>query len=291
MLPAIDDLAQSSSSSKRLAPQGREGGARRAYSSTGSTFGQRRPQLVVREWLCHVLYPCQPLDSLRPSECRHCQQCDMLQFGSRDTFGQSSTSVRMDGTMRVGSDRKCEMDKPLGPSIKWPRLVEGCAKLLKGGPYIWVVLRDVLRSVRQGDRRIFGDISRRLFHWSSLMCGSVSDASYRIWIAYCRHSSTSGSPALPEPTTRSSCRTTRRCWTPRANSLRSSSSRRNPSQTGRSPKSVSNRCTVTRPKCCRGIGENLECWSGRSRTACMTTAHSRAEGRRRRESVHVEFAP
>ncbi|MDT5194262.1 MAG: hypothetical protein QOH20_1016, partial [Mycobacterium sp.] len=58
----------------------------------------------------------------------------MLQFGSRDSFSQSSTCVRMDGTMRVGSDRMCEMDKPFGPSIKWPRLVEGCAKLLKGGP-------------------------------------------------------------------------------------------------------------------------------------------------------------
>jgi hypothetical protein len=119
---------------------------------------------------------------LRPSECRHRQQCDMLQFGSRDTFSQSSTSVRMDGTMRVGSDRKCEMDKPLGPSIKWPRLVEGCAELLKGGPDVWVVPCNVLRSLWQGDRRIFGDISRRLFHWSSLMCGSVSNASYRIWI-------------------------------------------------------------------------------------------------------------
>jgi hypothetical protein len=105
-----------------------------------------------------------------------------------------------------------------------------------------VVLCNVLRSLGQCDRRIFGDISRRLFHWSSLMCGSVSDASYRIWIAYCRHSSTSGSPALPEPTTRSSCLATRRCWTTRANSLRSSSSRRNPRQRARSPKSVSNRC-------------------------------------------------
>ncbi|MDT5360171.1 MAG: hypothetical protein QOC69_1933 [Mycobacterium sp.] len=84
----------------------------------------------------------------------------MLQFGSRDSFSQSSTCVRMDGTMRVGPDRMCEMDKPFGPSIKWPRLVEGCAKLLKGGPYIWVVLCNVLRSLRQGDRRIFGDISR-----------------------------------------------------------------------------------------------------------------------------------
>jgi hypothetical protein len=83
-----------------------------------------------------------------------------------------------------------------------------------------VVLCNVLRSLRQGDRRIFGDISRRLFHWSSLMCGSVSNASYRTWIAYCRHSSTSGSPASPERTTRSSCLTTRRCWTTRANSWR-----------------------------------------------------------------------
>jgi hypothetical protein len=81
------------------------------------------------------------------------------------------------------------------------------------------------------------------------MCGSVSNASYRIWIAYCRHSSTSGSPASPERTTRSSCLTTRRCWTTRANSWRSSSSRRNPSRRARSPKSVSNRC---RPRVDRG---------------------------------------
>ncbi|MDT5360170.1 MAG: Fumarylacetoacetate hydrolase family [Mycobacterium sp.] len=45
---------------------------------------------------------------------------------------------------------------------------------------------------------------------------------------------------------------------------------------------------VTRPKFCRGIGENLECRSGRSRPACIAVAHSRAEGWRRRESVHVE---
>jgi hypothetical protein len=33
----------------------------------------------------------------------------------------------------VGSDRKCEMDKPLGSSIKWPRLAEGSAKVPQGG--------------------------------------------------------------------------------------------------------------------------------------------------------------
>src|SRR4051794_9328998 len=48
----------------------------------------------------------------------------MLKFGSGETFGQSSTSVRMDSTMRVGSDRKCEMDKPLGSSIKWLAIAE-----------------------------------------------------------------------------------------------------------------------------------------------------------------------
>ena len=85
----------------------------------------------------------------------------MLKFGSRETFGQSSTSVRMDSTMRVGSDRKCEMDKPLGSSIKWPRLAEGSAKLLQGGPNIGVFLSDVLRNWRQGDIRILGEICRR----------------------------------------------------------------------------------------------------------------------------------
>ena len=85
----------------------------------------------------------------------------MLKFGGRETFGQSSTSVRMDGTMRVRSDRKCEMDKPLGSSIKWPRLTEGGAKLLDGGPDIGVFLSDVLRSWRQSDTRILGEIGRR----------------------------------------------------------------------------------------------------------------------------------
>jgi hypothetical protein len=85
----------------------------------------------------------------------------MLKFGSRETFGQSSTSVRMDSTMRIGSDRKCEMDKPLGSSIKWPRLAEGSAKLLQGGPNIGMFLCDVLRNWRQGDFRILGEICRR----------------------------------------------------------------------------------------------------------------------------------
>ncbi len=85
----------------------------------------------------------------------------MLKFGGRETFGQSSTSVRMDGTMRVGSDRKCEMDKPLGSSIKWPRLTEGSAKLLDGGPDIGVFHCDVRWSWRQGDIRILGEIGRR----------------------------------------------------------------------------------------------------------------------------------
>ena len=85
----------------------------------------------------------------------------MLKFGSRETFGQSSTSVRMDSTMRVGSDRKCEMDKPFGSSIKWPRLAEGSAKLLKGGPDIGVFICQVLRSWRQIDSRVLGEISRR----------------------------------------------------------------------------------------------------------------------------------
>jgi hypothetical protein len=46
---------------------------------------------------------------------------------------------------------------------------------------------------------------------------------------------------------------------------------------------------VTRPKCCRGIGENLECRSGRSRTACIAAAHSRAEDRRQRENAKPEI--
>ena len=96
-----------------------------------------------------------------PSECRHCQKCDVLEFGSRETFGQSSTSMRMDGTIRVGSDRKCEMDKPFGSSIKWTRLTERSAKLLDGGPDIGVFPSDVLRSWRQGDTRILGEIGRR----------------------------------------------------------------------------------------------------------------------------------
>ena len=85
----------------------------------------------------------------------------MLKFGSRETFGQSLTSVRMDSTMRVGSDRKCEMDKPLGSSIKWPRLAEGSAKLLKGGSDSGVFICQVLRSWRQIDCRVLGEISRR----------------------------------------------------------------------------------------------------------------------------------
>jgi len=53
------------------------------------------------------------------------------------------------------------MDKPLGSSIKWPRLAEGSAKLLQGGPNIGVFLCDVLRNWRQGDFRILGEICRR----------------------------------------------------------------------------------------------------------------------------------
>jgi len=113
----------------------------------------------------YVLYPRQALDSLRPSERGHCQQCDMLKFGSRETLGESSTSVRMDRTMRVSSNRKCEVDKSLGSSVKRPRLAKGSAKLLKGSPDIRVILRDVLRSRRQADFRILGEISRRCsFH-------------------------------------------------------------------------------------------------------------------------------
>ena len=67
----------------------------------------------------------------------------------------------MYSTMRVGSDRKCEMDKPLGSSIEWPRLTEGSAKLLDGGPDIGVFHCDVLWSWRQGDIRILGEIGRR----------------------------------------------------------------------------------------------------------------------------------
>ena len=85
----------------------------------------------------------------------------MLKFGSCETLGESSTSVRMDRTMRVSSNRKCEVDKSLGSSIKRPRLAKGSAKLLKGSPDIRVILRDVLRNWRQGDFRILGKISGR----------------------------------------------------------------------------------------------------------------------------------
>ncbi|WP_324933079.1 hypothetical protein [Mycobacterium sp.] len=67
----------------------------------------------------------------------------------------------MDGTMRVGADRECEMDKPLGAYIKWPRLAHRSAKLLKRGPNVGVVTRDVLWRRRHRDRRILGQISRR----------------------------------------------------------------------------------------------------------------------------------
>ena len=67
----------------------------------------------------------------------------------------------MDGTIRVGSDRECEVDKPLSSSIKWPRLAQGSAKGLDGRPDIGVFLCDVLRNWRQGDTRILGEIGRR----------------------------------------------------------------------------------------------------------------------------------
>jgi hypothetical protein len=121
--------------------------------------------LTVRALLGQVLYPRQPLGSLRPPQRRRCQQCDMLEFSSRQAFGQTSTSVRMNSAIGVGSERQCEMDKPLGSSIKWPRLAEGGSKLLKRGPDIGVFLRDAFRDRRQGDRRILGEISRQcLFH-------------------------------------------------------------------------------------------------------------------------------
>jgi len=50
-------------------------------------------RLFVRGGLRHVLYPREALDGLRPSQRRRCQQCDMLEFGGRETLGQSSTSV------------------------------------------------------------------------------------------------------------------------------------------------------------------------------------------------------
>jgi hypothetical protein len=84
----------------------------------------------------------------------------MLEFGRCQTFGERSTSMRMYGTLRVRSDRKCNMDKPLGSSIKRSRLAEGRAKLLKGRPDIGVVARDVRRDRGQGNPRILRKINR-----------------------------------------------------------------------------------------------------------------------------------
>ena len=117
--------------------------------------------LFIGGLLWHVLYPCKALDRLRRTECRHCQKCDVLKLGGSETFGQSSTSVRMDGTIRVGSDRECEVDKPLSSSIKWPPPGSGQRQGPGRPPNIGVFLRDVLRNWRQGDTRILGEIGRR----------------------------------------------------------------------------------------------------------------------------------
>jgi hypothetical protein len=85
----------------------------------------------------------------------------MLKVSGRETFGKSSTGVRMDSTLRVGSDRKGKMDKPFGSCIERPRIAEGGAESLKGGPHIGVILRDVLRDWRQIDRRILREVGGR----------------------------------------------------------------------------------------------------------------------------------
>jgi hypothetical protein len=85
----------------------------------------------------------------------------VLKFSRRQAFGQSSTSVRMDSAMGIGSDCKCEMDQSLGPAVKGPRLTDGSAELLNGCPHIGVLIRDVLWNWRQSDCGIFGEISRR----------------------------------------------------------------------------------------------------------------------------------
>jgi hypothetical protein len=68
----------------------------------------------------------------------------MLKFSRRETFGQSSASMRMDRAMRIGSDRKCEMDQPLYSSVKRARLAGGSTELLNGGPHGGVLIGDVL---------------------------------------------------------------------------------------------------------------------------------------------------
>ena len=85
----------------------------------------------------------------------------MFKFGSAQTLGQASASVRMDSTMGVRSQREREVDKPLGSSIEWAGFTDGGAELLKRGPDIGVFLCNMLRIGRQGDRRILGELSWR----------------------------------------------------------------------------------------------------------------------------------
>jgi len=67
----------------------------------------------------------------------------------------------MDGTVGVGSDRKCEMDESLSTSIERPSVADRGAKLLEGGPDIRMVLSNELCSGGQRDGWILGEISRR----------------------------------------------------------------------------------------------------------------------------------
>ena len=85
----------------------------------------------------------------------------MLEFGSGETFGKPSTSVRMDRAMRIRADRKCQVHQPLGSSVKGTGLADRRAELLNRGPHIRVLTCYAVWSWRQTDRGILGQISRR----------------------------------------------------------------------------------------------------------------------------------